>query len=128
VLRYESPVQLTTRTVHADGQELAGVPVPRGAQLVLLVGAANRDPARYPDPGRFDPTRTASRPLSFGAGAHVCIGNGLARLEAAVAFPLLLSRFPHLAPAATAPTRRDRVVLRGHAAFPVLLAPEPPRS
>lgn len=128
VLRYESPVQLTTRIVHADGQEVAGVPVPRGAQLVLLVGAANRDPARYPGPGRFDPARTASRPLSFGAGAHVCIGNGLARLEAAVAFPLLLSRFPHLGPAATAPTRRDRVVLRGHAAFPVLLAPEAPRT
>ncbi|WP_234344146.1 cytochrome P450 [Streptomyces sp. NRRL F-5123] len=119
VLRYESPVQLTSRIVHADGQELAGVPLPRGAQLVLLVGAANRDPARYPDPERFDPTRTASRPLSFGAGAHVCIGNGLARLEAAVAFPLLLARFPHLAPADTPPTRRDRVVLRGHGTFPV---------
>ncbi|MFI0901511.1 cytochrome P450 [Streptomyces sp. NPDC020983] len=128
VLRYESPVQLTTRIVHADGQELAGVALPRGAQLVLLIGAANRDPARYADPGRFDPARTAIRPLSFGAGAHVCIGNGLARLEAAVAFPLLLSRFPDLAPGPTPPTRRDRVVLRGHGTFPVLVTPGAPAA
>ncbi|MFI0939682.1 cytochrome P450 [Streptomyces sp. NPDC021020] len=128
VLRYESPVQVTSRVVHADGQELAGVPLPRGARLVLLIGAANRDPARYPDPERFDPTRAVSRPLSFGAGPHVCIGNGLARLEAAVAFPLLLSRFPHLAPADPPPTRRDRVVLRGHATFPVRTGEAAPRA
>ncbi|NUS16770.1 MAG: cytochrome P450 [Streptomyces sp.] len=123
VLRYESPVQLTTRVALTD-QELAGVPVPEGSRAVLLVGAANRDPARYEQPDRFDPTRTGSRPLSFGAGAHVCIGNGLARLEAAVAFPRLLSRFPHLAPAGT-PARRDRVVLRGYRTLPVRVTAPP---
>lgn len=120
VLRYESPVQLTSRVAVAGGLALAGVPVPAGSRVVLLIGAANRDPARYEDPDRFDPTRTASRPLSFGAGAHICLGNGLARLEAAVAFPRLLARFPDLAPAAAEPTRRERVVLRGYQSLPVV--------
>ncbi|WUH90959.1 cytochrome P450 [Streptomyces sp. NBC_00433] len=120
VLRYESPVQLTSRIALADGLEVAGVAVPSGSRLILLLGAANRDPSRYRDPDVFDPSRTAIKPLSFGVGAHVCLGNGLARLEAAVAFPRLLARFPDLAPAA-APTRRDRSVLRGYQTFPVRL-------
>ncbi|MBL7620249.1 cytochrome P450 [Frankia sp. AgB1.8] len=120
VLRYDAPVQATTRLARADGLTLAGVPVPRGSQLILLIGAANRDPDRYPDPDRFDPDRVGSAPLSFGAGAHVCLGNSLARLEASTAFPRLLSRFPDLAPAA-APTRRDRLVLRGYEILPTVL-------
>ncbi len=120
VLRYDSPVQAVTRRAHRGGLTVEGIPIPQGSDLILLIGAANRDPARYHDPDRFDPTRTDIRPLSFGAGAHICIGNNLARLEAAVAFPKLLNRFPHLSAAPDrTPRRRDRLVLRGYQTLPV---------
>ncbi|WP_433892075.1 cytochrome P450 [Streptomyces sp. CA-111067] len=129
VLRHDSPVQLTTRLARAGGLAVEGVPVPAGSTALLLLGAANRDPARYPDPDTFDPTRTDSRPLSFGAGPHVCLGNSLARLEASAAFPRLLARFPGLAhdpdpgtAPAGRPTRRDRLVLRGYWTLPIRLA------
>lgn len=86
----------------------------------MLIGAANRDPARYPHPGAFDPTRAGSKPLSFGAGPHSCLGNALARLEAAIAFPRLLGRFARLTSVPGAPrTRRDQLTLRGYHALPV---------
>ena len=124
VLRFDSPVQAVTRVARAEDLEIAGTPVPQGSQVILLIGAANRDPARYKDPDRFDPARTDIKPLSFGAGAHVCIGNGLARLEATVAFPRLLARFPGIRAAPDAsPLRRDRLVLRGYQTLPVMLTP-----
>jgi cytochrome P450 len=124
VLRYDSPVQLASRVALADGLVVAGMPIPRGSEVVLLLGAANRDPGRYPDPDLFDAARVDSQPLSFGAGAHFCLGNSLARLEATVAFPRLLARFPDLAPApGCGPTRRDRLVLRGYDTLPVVLTP-----
>lgn len=124
VLRYDSPVQAVTRRAHADGLIVEGVPVPKGSDLILLIGAANRDPDRYHDPDRFDPTRTDIRPLSFGAGPHICIGNNLARLEAAVAFAKLLARFPRMStPPGRPPLRRDRLVLRGFQTLPVQLTP-----
>jgi cytochrome P450 len=104
----------------ADGLTVHGTPIPKGGQLLLLIGSANRDPERYHDPGTFDPIRLGSAPLAFGAGAHVCLGNSLARLEAGTAFPRLLDRFPDLAPAGT-PTRRDRLVLRGYEILPVTI-------
>jgi cytochrome P450 len=120
VLRYDSPVQAVTRRAYRDGLAAEGVPIPAGSDLILLIGAANRDPARYDRPDRFDPARTDIRPLSFGAGPHICIGNNLARLEAAVAFPELLTRFPNLSPARdSSPLRRDRLVLRGYQTLPV---------
>lgn len=119
-LRYESPVQVTTRVAHSDGLVVEDVPVPAGSDVILLLGAANRDPARYPHPDRFDPTRADNRPLSFGAGQHICIGNNLARLEASVAFPRLLDRFPRLSADPSRPlTRRDRLVLRGYQTLPI---------
>lgn len=122
VLRYDSPVQATTRIARIDGLKIAGQPVAAGSQVLLLIGAANRDPSRYPNPDHFDTARTDSRPLSFGAGAHVCIGNALARLEAAVAFRRLLARFPDLSAApAGQPQRRDRLVLRGYQTLPIVL-------
>jgi cytochrome P450 len=138
VLRYDSPVQVITRQARTGERTVDGVPVPAGSQVILLIGAANRDPARYADPARFDPARfdparldparldlgrAAVRPLSFGAGPHICIGNSLARLEAAVAFPRLLARFPAIrAASGLPPTRRDRLVLRGYETLPVALA------
>ncbi|MFD0276013.1 cytochrome P450 [Kitasatospora sp. NPDC127111] len=118
VLRFDSPVQLTTRLAVADGLDVAGVPAPAGTWVMVLLGAANHDPARYRRPELFDPDRTDSQPLSFGGGAHFCLGSRLARMEAEVAVPALLDRFPRLAPGGV-PTRRDRLVLRGYETLPV---------
>ncbi|MFI1383507.1 cytochrome P450 [Embleya sp. NPDC020886] len=118
VLRYDSPVQLTSRVALRDDLSIDGVPVPRFAEVLVLIGAANRDPARYRDPQRFDPWRAEGGSLSFGAGLHFCVGAMLARLEATVAFPRLLDRFPALTLAPGA-TRRDRLVLRGYGELPV---------
>jgi cytochrome P450 len=119
VLRYDSPVQLTGRIGYDTS--LGGVAVAEGSGVVTLLGAGNRDPRRFTDPNRFDPTRSDGGPLSFGGGAHFCIGAALARLEGAVAFPQLLRRFPKIS-AAGEPTRRDRLLLRGFDTLPVTLA------
>ncbi|MGK4583660.1 cytochrome P450 [Kitasatospora sp. HPMI-4] len=120
VLRHDSPVQLTVRAAAGDGLRVGGIGIPRDGGVFLLIGAANRDPSRYPDPARFDPTRQDSQPLSFGGGPHYCLGAGLARLESDIALPALLARFPSLTPAPGA-TRRNRLVLRGFHTLPVTL-------
>ncbi|MFE7562688.1 cytochrome P450 [Kitasatospora sp. NPDC057500] len=119
VLRHDSPVQVTSRISTAPGLDVAGVPAPTGTMVFVMLGAANHDPARYPRPDRFDPTRTDSQPLSFGGGPHFCLGSRLARLENDIAVPALLDRFPRLAPGGVA-TRRDRLVLRGYETLPVV--------
>ncbi|TDT95539.1 cytochrome P450 [Streptomyces sp. 846.5] len=122
VLRYDSPVQLTSRTALFRGLEIDGVPLEQHGEVVLLIGAANRDPARFHDPDRFDPWRADNQPLSFGAGMHYCLGAMLARLEARIAFSALLRRYPAIAPAKGAePVRQDRLLLRGYASLPVEL-------
>jgi cytochrome P450 len=118
-LRYDSPVQVTSRWA-PDGAVLEGVKLPPGAEVTLLIGAANRDPRRYERPDVFDPSRLASQPISFGGGPHFCLGAALARLEAQTAFPRLLRRFPQLS-SAGAPVRRDRLTLRGWGQVPVAL-------
>jgi len=117
MLRFDSPVQLTSRWTRA-ATTVGGVPLGAYGQILLLLGAANRDPDRFGHPDRFDPDRPGNTPLSFGGGAHFCLGAALARLEAQVAFPLLLARFPRLAPAGE-PVHRDRLTLRGYAHLPV---------
>jgi cytochrome P450 len=117
VLRFDSPVQVTSRTRVEPGVA-GGVRVAAGDEIITLLGAGNRDPRRFAAPGKFDPMRSDGGPLSFGGGAHFCIGAALARLEAAVAFPRLLARFPELA-AAGEPTRRNGFVLRGFDVLPV---------
>ena len=119
VLRFDSPVQLTSRVGYDT--KVGGVPVSARTGVVTLLGAGNRDPRRFANPARFDPMRPDGGPLSFGGGAHFCIGAALARLEGAVAFPRLLSRFPKIS-AAGEPTRRDTLVLRGFDALPVTVA------
>ncbi|MEU4428348.1 cytochrome P450 [Actinoplanes sp. NPDC024001] len=118
ILRYDSPVQLTSRFTSVPIDLGDGGSLPAGASLNMLLGSANRDPARYPDPHRFDPDRPNIQPVSFGGGAHYCLGAPLARLEAQVAFPLLLTMLPRLAVAGV-PVLRDRLVLRGYATLPV---------
>ena len=91
-MRYDSSVQLNHRNVVED-TEIAGMPVPAGSSLKLLIGAANRDPEQYERPDELDFTRPNKRHLTFGRGIHHCLGARLARLEARVAFEVLLERF-----------------------------------
>ncbi len=119
VLRFDSPVQLTSRIGYDT--KLHHVKITENTSVVTLLGAGNRDPRRFAEPARFDPLRVDGGPLSFGGGAHFCIGAALARLEATVAFPRLFSRFPKIAPAGQ-PTRRDAVVLRGYDTLPITVA------
>jgi cytochrome P450 len=85
LLRYDSPVQVASRIARND-LVLGGVSVRKGQQALVVLGAANRDPARYPDPDRLDLTRTGTGHLAFGNGPHFCVGAGLARLEAQETF------------------------------------------
>ncbi len=116
-LRYDSPVQLLSRIVGED-TELAGVPLEAGGNVLVLIGAANRDPRKHTDPGTFDPDRADLGHQSFGGGAYFCLGAALSRLEGRLAFPRLFQRFPHLAVAGE-PTRSDGFLLRGYGVIPV---------
>src|SRR5712691_12472531 len=119
VLRFDSPVQLTSRIGYDT--KLHQAKITENSSVVTLLGAGNRDPRRFSDPGKFDPLRADGGPLSFGGGAHFCIGAALARLEATVAFPRLFSRFPKIT-AAGQPTRRETMVLRGFDILPITVA------
>jgi cytochrome P450 len=117
LLRFDSPVQLTSRVAYED-VELGGMTVEAGERVVAYLGAGNRDPERFTDPDRLDLGRADNAPLSFGGGIHYCLGAPLARLEAQVAFPALIRRFPALSLAGD-PVRRDSLAIRGFTAVPV---------
>ena len=117
ILRHDSPVQLLSR-VAADDTELAGVPVPKDGVIMVLIGAANRDPRKHADPDSFDPARPDVGHLSFGGGGYFCLGAALSRLEGRLAFPRLFQRFPDLA-IAREPVRSDGLLLRGYGVIPV---------
>ncbi len=119
VLRFDSPVQLTSRVGYDTS--VGDVRLSDQTNVIVLLGAGNRDPRRFADPASFDPLRPDAGPLSFGGGAHFCIGAALARLEGAVAFPRLISRFPKIS-AAGEPTRRNTILLRGFDTLPVTIA------
>ncbi|MGY3422814.1 cytochrome P450 [Bradyrhizobium sp. F1.13.4] len=95
MLRYESSNQLGNRMT-TERVELGGVMLDAGTSITLCIGAANRDPAQFPDPERFDIARTPNRHLAFATGAHQCAGMALARLEGAIAVSRFLARFPEL--------------------------------
>jgi cytochrome P450 len=95
MLRYDGPVQSTAR-FPKQATEVGGVEIPGGGIVVVVLAAANRDPAQFPDPNRFDITRAPNEHLAFGEGIHFCMGAPLARMEARIAFGEMLSRFPRL--------------------------------
>jgi len=101
----------------AEEVELGGLTFPPGTPITLCIGAANRDPAQFEDPERFDIGRLANRHLAFGTGAHQCAGMALARLEGAVAISRFLARFPNYQ-LDGAPVRGGRVRFRGFASVP----------
>ncbi|MGH3564457.1 MAG: cytochrome P450 [Pseudonocardia sp.] len=122
VLRYDSPVQRTARVAKRD-TEVAGERVRAGQLVIMLIGGANRDPAVFADPHRFDVTRPdAGAHIAFSSGIHYCIGAGLARMEGEVGLQALFRRFPDLTLAGE-PHRRPTRVLRGYDAMPVTLDP-----
>ena len=116
-LRYESPVQLGNRVTTAE-TAIGDEAIPAGAGLTLCIGAANRDPEVYPDPDRLDVGRNPLDHLAFGGGIHTCAGLNVARLEARIAIPALLQRFPRLRLNGT-PARDQRARFRGFLSIPV---------
>src|SRR6267378_354715 len=118
LLRYDSPVQIAGRGARAD-VVIGGEHVAAGEPLMLLVGAANRDPARFPDPDRLDVGRADVKMLSFGGGIHFCLGAMLARTEAQIAIGTLLARVPHLELATDDLEWRPHITLRGLSSLPV---------
>jgi cytochrome P450 len=118
LLRYDSPVQATTRFVVED-VDLAGHRIRAGHQMALLLGAANRDPSRFARPDEVDITRTNVQPLSFGSGIHYCLGAPLARVEGRIALGALLERFPNVRLATDDLEWNDNVILRGLKALPL---------
>jgi cytochrome P450 len=127
LIRFSPPVPHATFRVTTEPVELDGVEVPAGQQVLVCIGAANRDPGRREHPDRLDVTDPPRHHLGFGHGIHFCLGAPLARLEGRVAFTALLTRFPGLQLAVPRDELRwsqgDGLVLRGLAALPVELSP-----
>jgi len=119
VLRYESSNQLGNRAM-TQAADIGGTAYPAGTRLTLCIGAANRDPEAFADPGRFDIGRTPNRHLAFAAGIHQCVGMSLARMEGAVAVGRFLARFPRYALAGP-PVRGLRARFRGYTSAPAAL-------
>jgi len=118
LLRFDGPVHLTARTAK-EPVEIAGTSIEPGDMCVVVLGAANRDPAQFPEPERLDITRHPNRHIAFSAGGHFCVGATLARVEGEIAFETLLRRFPKIAPASDDVRYRATVTLRGLEALPV---------
>jgi hypothetical protein len=112
LLRYDSPVQMTSRFALSD-VELGGGRIRRGDHVVMLLGSANRDPSAFPDAERLDVTRRDVQHLAFSHGIHFCLGAQLARLEAAFALEALITRFPRFTLAPQKIARSKNPVLRG---------------
>jgi cytochrome P450 len=118
LLRYDSPVQMTSRIATED-VDVDGMVIKQGQPVIVAIGGANRDPGVFDQPDRLRIDReNASRHLSFSFGIHHCLGAGLARLEGRIAFEELTRRYSTLELAGT-PTRRPFIVLRGYESIPV---------
>ena len=116
LLRLDGPVQATARTATED-QLIGGVEIAAGQQALVVIAAANRDPAVFDNPNEFRLGRTGPPPLTFGYGAHYCLGAALARLEIKIALDQILARKPRLAGAVT---WRDTPAIRGPLSVPII--------
>ncbi|WP_437813565.1 cytochrome P450 [Sorangium sp. So ce1078] len=123
VLRYRSPLQMVFRETRR-AVELHGQAIPAGKLVLPVIGSANRDPQQFRDPGRFDIARDPNPHVGFGHGIHFCIGASLARLEAKIALPDLLSRLRGLELASKEPWEpRKALIVHGPARLPVCFEP-----
>lgn len=118
LLRWTSPVQRTAR-LPMDPVVVEGVEIPAKQGVMLILAAANRDPAVFAEPERLDVTRDPNPHLAFGKGIHFCLGAPLARLEAEIAFPILLERLPNLKLAPPGPVWNPGIILRSLHSLPV---------
>ena len=119
LLRYDSPVQMTSRKARED-MRIGDKSISEGQEVIMCTGAANHDPAQFSDPERLRLDRPENRHLSFGLGIHFCLGAPLARLEAEIAFSTLLHRFPTLRLASADVEREGGMVFRGLKRLPLL--------
>ena len=117
ILRYEAPVQLGNRAT-TEAVQFDDVTISAGTTLTFAIGAANRDPAVYPEPDRLDITRNPRNHMAFAGGIHTCAGLNVARLEARIAVPALLNRFPNLTLTGR-PVRDKRARFRGLLSLPM---------
>ncbi len=121
-LRYETPSHTTGRVL-AEAMEIGGKHLKKGARVICILGAANRDPAMFEDPDILDLRREDNKHIAFGTGVHFCLGNHLARLEARIALGRLLERTKHFELTERNIQWRDTVALRGPKALPMRLTP-----
>jgi len=117
MLRYEGPIQLNNRRLKAT-MEIGGKTLAEGTSITIAIGGANRDPAQFPEPDRFDVGRKPNRHVAFGQGDHACAGMNVARMEGRVAFGRLLARFPKIELAGE-PERDRRIRFRGFRNLPI---------
>jgi pimeloyl-[acyl-carrier protein] synthase len=120
-LRFDSPVQFQGRVALADS-ECAGVSIRRGQLVLPILGAANRDPAHFPDPDRFDVSRHPNFHLAFGHGHHHCVGAELGRVEAQIAFKILLTELKTLELLPVDLRHRENFNMRCYQNLPVRLS------
>jgi len=118
LLRYDGPVQRTAR-IPSEDLTIAGHTIPKGDMVLPFIGAADRDPAQFPDPDRLDLGRADNRHIAFGWGIHFCIGAPLARVEGQIAIATLVRKLPKLALASEKPEHRLSLTLRGLKTLPV---------
>jgi len=118
LLRFDAPVQMTFRFVMED-VELDGKLLRKGDSVGIILGAANRDPAQFPDPDRLDLRRTDNRHHAFGAGIHYCLGAPLARLEGQIAIHTLLQCLPNIQMQTSEPIWREMISFRGLRSLPI---------
>ena len=118
LLRFDGPVQRTAR-IPSEDVVIGGRTIAKGEMVMPFIGAADRDPAQFPDPDRLDITRGDNRHIAFGWGIHFCLGAPLARVEGQIAIGTLVKRLPELRLATEKPEFRQSLTLRGLSALPV---------
>jgi len=129
-LRYDGPVEHATFRYTTQPVDIGGVTIPEGEMVLVVLASADRDPARFPCPGKLDVRRGDAGHLAFGHGIHFCLGAPLARMEGQIAFTSLLTRFPDLRLAVPASQLhwKPGMIVRGLHELPVTLAPAPAPS